>query len=94
MFEQTSIHTAVSIGKKMFMVGGNTMSSLEVLDNFKVFDSFTRMFTTIKSLSMWITHLVRNTVVCVGYNIYCYDVKNNQFYNFVKYNKYCKFYLY
>ena len=86
-----SNHTAVSIGNKMFMIGGSS-NYFEVLNNFEVFDSVTRKFTAIKSVPKWIKYVDRNQIVCVGYNIYffsreennkvkaySYDVKKNLF---------------
>ena len=85
-------HTSISIGNKMFMVGGYTTSSYKDLNTFEVFDSVTRMFTTIENIPKWIDNLNPNKIVCGGYYIYffvaeeniemkvhSYDVKKNLF---------------
>ena len=56
-------HTAVSIRNKMFMIG-NSFNSWEV------FDSFTRKFTSIKSMPELIFYIYPNKTVCIGYKIY------------------------
>ena len=91
MLSKRKNHTAISIGNKMFIIGGNT-NSLEVLNNFEVFDSITRKFTYINVSPKWTKYLNPNEIVCVGYNIYfflgeennevkvhSYDVKKNMF---------------
>ena len=86
-------HSAVSIGNKMFMIGGSSEYS-------EVFDSITRKFTYIKTLPGWVRTLKKDIferyeilyqVVNIGYTIYffreeynkvnvhSYDVRNNVF---------------
>ena len=78
-------HTAVSISNKIYMVGGCSYIC-------EVFDSVTRMFTSISILPKWIRYLEPNQTVCIGYNVYffpkgeskeirvhSYDFKNSLF---------------
>ena len=83
-------HSAVSISNKIFIIGGRYF---KIIENFEVFDSVTRKYTSIKRFPFhWIEHSVPNKTVCVGYKIYCfireeknevkvnsYDVKENNF---------------
>ena len=81
-------HTAVSISNKLFMIG----DSFDQFDNFEVFDIVTCKFISIKSIPKWVKYLDPNKTFCIGYNIYCfilgennevkvhsYDIKNNVF---------------
>ena len=88
MLSPRNNHAAVSIGNKMFMVGGSS-------DYVEVFDSVTRKFTYIENVPklVRIPYIFISTfeVVSIGYKIYIfrkeynkvhvhsYDVKNNHF---------------
>ena len=69
MIEKRYFHAAVSMGDKMFVVGGFSITSCEV------FDSFSRKFTIIKSgiKFRW------SDAICIGNNIVvfhnCYEVR-------------------
>ena len=88
MLSKRRNHAAVSIGNKLFMIGG----CADDFNNCEVFESVTRNFTSIESLPKWTEYLNPNRIVCVGYKIYfyleqenndvhvhTYDVNNNLF---------------
>ena len=67
-------HSAVSIGNKMFMIGGSK-------DYCEVFDSVTRKFTYIKTLPKWVRVEELNSsyqVVSIGYKIYFFRKEDNK----------------
>ena len=93
MLSRRSYHSAVSIGNKMFMIGGSS-------DYFEVFDNVTRKFTYIKTFPEWVRTSEKffdrrifkpYQTVTVGHKIYflrkednevkihSYDLKNNIF---------------
>ena len=93
MLSPRNNHSAVSIGNKMFMIGGSS-------DYSEVFESVTRKFTYIKTLPKWVRTLKKDIferyeilyqVINIGYTIYffreeynkvnvhSYDVRNNIF---------------
>ena len=59
-------HTAVSISNKMFMIGGKP-------NKWEVFESVTRMFTSVKSPLLWNNSLHPFHAVCIGYKIYIFQ---------------------
>ena len=91
MLSARNRHSAVSIGNKLFMIGGNSEYS-------EVFDSVTRKFTYVKTLPKWVRtseldyyDFGKNQVVSIGneiyflqkedkkFNVYSYYVRNNHF---------------
>ena len=87
MLSPRESHFAVSIGNKMFVIGGSFSGrfNVKVPDNFEVVDSVSRKFTSIKRLPKWINYLDPHNIVCVGYSIYCFTVEEN---NEVRVNSY------
>ena len=80
MLSSRNNHSVVSIGNKMFMIGGSR-------DYSEVFDSFTRKFTYIKTLPLWIRTPIVNfqlrfissyQVVNIGYKIYLFQRENDK----------------
>ena len=59
-------HTAVSLGNKIFIVGG-------CLNTCEVFDGVTRMFTSIMIKHKSIKYLNENQAICSGYKIYFFQ---------------------
>ena len=90
MIESRNSHASVSMGNKLFVVGGEHTSSCEV------FDSFSRKFTLIEAKLpkyefCWLNKCkavsIGNTIIVIGENnkkeglkkttLYIYDVQNN-----------------
>ena len=65
MLKPRSNHTAVSIGNKIFIVGGFS-------NNCEVFNSVSRKFTRIKNLPKWTNYLKADQIVCVAYKVYLF----------------------
>ena len=86
MNEKRCDHTSVSMGNKMFVIGGYNTSNCEV------FDGFSRRFTSIKSLmkndrSYFHAVSVGKNIVVLNYSkkyseqgkLYVYDVVNDEY---------------
>ena len=87
MIEKRSCHAAVSMGNKMFVIGGHYTSSSEV------FDIFSRIFTYIQSLSKieknFNDFYVQPRCVSSGDSIVVFNVSKN-----ISFNNEAKIYMY
>ena len=69
MIEKRSCHAAVSIGNKMFVIGGYHTSTCEI------FHSFSRKFTYIKSINYHSKYECPYEAVCIGHTIVVFYMK-------------------
>ena len=69
MIEKRCDHAAVSMGNKMFVIGGSYTSTCET------FDSFSRKFTFIKSIKLTKHYDSCYKAVCIGQTFVAFSIK-------------------